>query len=160
LLTRRGARETEWRALRSASAADMAQPLRECRILIRRHGRTDPTTAEVARALESWADAFDRNGHRLPDQWQHMGRSVRAAVGTVFGPVTFVDIRPDASTESVETPDFLWQDFADDYLGYLLDALMRWGDLAESGKRTVHQFDRVAPGNRPARLALNRSNRN
>lgn len=64
----------------------------------------------------------------------------RAAAGTV-GAVSFVDIRPDAAAEPLEEPDGLWQDFADDYIGYVLDRIMRWGDASESGGSELLPFD-------------------
>jgi hypothetical protein len=45
----RTARVQERRAARSASALDLAEPLRELRTLVRRHGRADLTPGDIAR---------------------------------------------------------------------------------------------------------------
>ncbi|GHJ59549.1 hypothetical protein NOK12_20670 [Nocardioides sp. OK12] len=37
-------------------------------------------------------------------------------------------------------PDFKWQDFADDYLTYVLDAVVRWGD-GDRSARKLRNFD-------------------
>lgn len=137
----RQSRKQEKRGHRLLSAADLAQPLRDLRTLVRKHGRVDIQDGEVASAFQSWFEAMDRHQHRLPSEWRHVSRSVRAAAGTVFGPVSFVDIRPDTAREPLEDPDILWQDFADDYLGYVLDRIMRWGDSSESGRSELLQFD-------------------
>jgi hypothetical protein len=85
--------------------------------------------------------AFDRNAHRLPDGWRHLSRSIRAAVGTVFGGITFVDLRPDAVELALEEPDFMWQDFADDYLGYAVYWLLMWGDSTTKRRQELWDFD-------------------
>ena len=137
----RQTRKQEERGQRRLSAADLAQPLRDLRTLVRKHGRMDIEPSEVSAAFQSWFEAVDRHQHRLPDGWRHISRSVRAAAGTVFGAVSFVDIRPDAVLEPLEDPDGLWQDFVDDYIGYVLDRIMRWGDSSESGRGELLQFD-------------------
>ena len=137
----RQSRKQEERGQRRLSAADLAQPLRDLRTLVRKHGRVDIEEGEVSSAFQSWFEAVDRQQHRLPERWRHVSRSVRAAAGTVFGAVSFVDIRPDTAREPLEDPDGLWQDFADDYLGYVLDRIMRWGDSSESGRTELLQFD-------------------
>jgi hypothetical protein len=137
----RTAHVQQWRAARSASALDLAEPLRELRALVRRHGRADLTSGDVAAAYADWAAAFDRNAHRLPDGWRHLSRSVRAAVGTVFGGITFVDLRPDAVELALEGPDFTWQDFADDYLDYAVYWLLRWGDSTTKRRQELWDYD-------------------
>lgn len=157
-LTTKSVREAEVRVLRREAAVELSVPLRQMQTLIRRHGRTDPppSPGEVASAFVAWTTAFDQFGHRLPDRWQHVGRSVRAASGTVFGPVTFADIRPESAGEALEVPNFVWQDFGDDYIDYLLRAFLPWGDSLTDGRRIVWDFDgwlretgrRDAPGGR------------
>jgi hypothetical protein len=112
-----------------------------CAPSCRKHGRVDIQNGEVASAFQSWFEAVDRHQHRLPSEWRHVSRSVRAAAGIVLGPVSFVDIRPETAREPLEDPDILWQDFADDYLGYVLDRIMRWGGSIESGRSELLQFD-------------------
>lgn len=160
----RQSRKQEQRGQRMLAAADLAQPLRDLRTLVRKHGRVSIEDGEVASAFESWFEAADRHQHRLPDEWRHVARSVRASAGTVFGAVSFVDIRPDTALEPLENPDALWQDFADDYIGYVLDRLVRWGDSSRSGPADLLQFDpwlvrtgRLEPtGTAPTRLGPHR----
>jgi hypothetical protein len=158
-LTTKSVREAEVRVLRREAAVELSVPLRQLQTLIRRHGRTNPppSPGEVASAFLAWTTAFDQFGHRLPDRWQHVGRSVRAASGTVFGPVTFADIRPETVGEALEAPNFVWQDFGDDYIDYLLRVFLPWGDsLIDGGRQgglsgtSTCGFGRRADGMRPA----------
>lgn len=126
--TVRAARATESRSIRREAAADLSSPLRDLRSMTRRWGRADLSQEEIGSAVVSWSEAFDRQRHRLPNDWQHMGRSVRAAVGEVFGGVALADLRPDMASYPLAEPDFEWQDFADDYITYVIDAVVRWGD--------------------------------
>ncbi|WP_148615477.1 hypothetical protein [Nocardioides rubriscoriae] len=145
-LTSRAARETEMRTLRLGSAEELARPLRDLQGLLRRHGHIEPspTPGEIAAAIVEWTTAFDRVGHRLPDAWQHIGRSVRAATGEAFGAVTFANILPETATESLAGPHFRWQDYADEYIDNLLAAVLRWCDPTDGddrGKRPLIQYD-------------------
>lgn len=138
--TGRAARAAEFRAVRREAAADLSSPLRDLRSMVRRWGRVDLAQEEVGSALVAWAEAFDRQRHRLPEEWQHIGRSVRAAVGEVFGAVALADLRPDMTTNPLAAPDFEWQDFADDYITYVLDVVVRWGDQQRASSK-LHNFD-------------------
>jgi hypothetical protein len=42
---------------------------------VRRHGCVDIGQHEVPDVFTAWFDAFDRQHTRLPDSWQHLGRS-------------------------------------------------------------------------------------
>lgn len=139
----RAARDTDSRTLRLASAEQLAGPLRQLRVLLRSHGRIQPapSSGSVAAVYLAWTAAFDRVGHRLPEKWQHIGRSVRAAAGEAFGAVTFADIRPETATEPLAEPDYKWQEYADDYLDYLLAAVLRWGDSTDPRTRELWQYD-------------------
>ena len=137
--TRRQSLDAESRTKNLAAASDLAQPLRDLQALMRGQGRVPVSQGEVAGAVSRWGQALDRQEHRLPDDWRHIRRSVLAAVGTVFGAVAFVHIRPDTADYPLEQPDFVWQDFGDEYIDYVLDALLRWGD--SQGRRTIQQFD-------------------
>jgi hypothetical protein len=139
-LSTRTARDAESRAIRREASADLSAPLRDLRTMTRRWGRAELSQAEVASAVVAWSEAFDRQGHRLPDKWRHVGRSVRAAVGEVFGGVAMVDLRPNMGDYPLAEPNFKWQDFADDYLTFVLNAVVRWGD-AQPRSTTLHDFD-------------------
>lgn len=136
----RASRAAESRAIRREAAADLSAPVRDLRSMTRRWGRVDVAQAEVGSAVLAWSEAFDRQGHRLPAEWRHAGRSVRAAVGEVFGGVVMADLRPDMAAYPLADPDFQWQDYADDYLTHVLDAVVRWGDGERSARR-LQDFD-------------------
>jgi hypothetical protein len=125
--TKRQALAAEQRTRALAAAADLAQALRELQMLMRKQGRVEVDQREVADAFSRWGQALDRQQHRLPDDWRHLRRSVLAAAGTVFGGIAFTHLRPDAADPPLEEPDFLWQDFGDDYIDYVLDERPRWG---------------------------------
>lgn len=50
------------------------------------------------------------------------------------------DLRPDMAAYPLADPDFKRQDFADDYLTYVLDAVVRRGDGERSARR-LQDFD-------------------
>jgi hypothetical protein len=126
---------------RHGAAVDLTGPLREMRRLVRGHGLVELGDREVPEAFIAWFDAFDRQHTRLPDGWGHLGRSIRSAVGVVFGASSFVDLRPDVFCYRLEEPDSLWQTFADDYLGYCIDALSLWGDDHLSAPKMLMDYD-------------------
>lgn len=130
----------EARAIKREVAADLSAPLRDLRTLARMWGRVETKQDSVSSAFNAWADAIDRRAHLLPPGWAHLRRSIRAAVGTIFGGVAFSDIRPNERDTELSEPDFLWQDFADDYLTYIIDGLARWGHGQQVPKR-IHDFD-------------------
>ena len=139
-LSGRALRAAEARSIRREAAADLSASLRDLRSLTRRWGRVEVSQAEVGSAFVAWSEAFDRQGHRLPAQWRHTGRSVRAAVGEVFGGVAMADLRPEVGAYPLAEQDFKWQDFADDYLTHVLDAVVRWGDWQRSAPK-LRDFD-------------------
>jgi hypothetical protein len=131
----RASKAADARSVCREAAADLSAPIRDLRSMARRRGHIDVTQAEVASSVVAWSEAFDRQGHRLPAQWRHVGRSVRAAVGEVFGGVAMADLRPDLASCPLAEPDFKWQHFADDYLTHVLDAVVRWGDGERAGRK-------------------------
>ena len=136
----RAARSADQRSIRREAAADLSAPLRDLRTMTRRWGRVELSSAEVSSAFLAWSEALDRQRHRLPDDWRFVRRSVRAVVGEVFGGIAIVDLRPEMGEHPMAEPNLLWQDFADDYLSYVLDAVVQWGDGQRSRIR-LHDFD-------------------
>lgn len=120
--------DRERRQVCREAASDLAAALRDLRAFFTRLGRVDVRQSDVARAFLSWVAALDRQQHLLPSDWPHLGSSVRAAVGTVFGAVTLADVRPDLEDYPLADADFEWQDHAHSYLDYLLDRVNRWGN--------------------------------
>jgi hypothetical protein len=127
-LGRRSDLERERRHVRRDAASDLVGALRDLKGLLTRFGRVDVRQPEVARAFSSWAAAFDRQQHLVPQDWPHVGSAVRSAVGTVFGAVSLADVRPDLEDFPLAEADFEWQDDAYVYLDYLLDRISRWGN--------------------------------
>ena len=126
-------RDRERRGRQIVAAGDLAASLRELQRLVRRLGREDLPSTEVANAFMTWAQACDNHTHRLPSSFRHVGRSVRDATGTVFGGVSLVHIRPDTKQLDLAEPDGMWQDFADEYLDYLARSLLEWGGQVRWG---------------------------
>jgi hypothetical protein len=140
-LSSRATRLTERRSVCREAAADLCAPLRDLRSMSRRWGRVELARGDVASAVVAWSEAFDRQSHRLPADWRHVGRSVRGAVGEVFGGVAIAHLRPEMAAYPLAEPDFKWQDFADDYITHVLDALVRWGD-GDRAAPALRDFDR------------------
>lgn len=136
----RAALEAETRLVRREAASDLCAPLRDLRTMTRALGRVETPRDDVSSAAVAWFEAFDRKVHLLPSGWSHLGRSVRAAILTVFGGVALTDIRPDQRESDLADPDFEWQDFADDYISYAINAVSRWGDGQRVPKR-LEDFD-------------------
>lgn len=139
-LSCRATRAADSRSICREAAADLSAPIRDLRSMTRRWGRVEVGQGEVGSAVVAWSEAFDRQGHRLPAEWRHIGHSVRAAVGEVFGGVVMADLRPEMADFPLAKPDFKWQDFADEYLTYVLDGVVRWGD-GERSARGLRDFD-------------------
>lgn len=133
-------RSAERRTVRREAAADLSAPIRDLRSMSRRWGRVELAQQEVSSAVVAWSEAFDRQGHRLPTEWRHLVRSVRAAAGEVFGGVVLADVRPDMATYALADPNDRWQDFADDYLTYALNVVVRWGD-GDNSIKNLRTFD-------------------
>lgn len=90
------------------------------------------TQVEVASSVITYSGRSTDN-HRLSAACRHVGRSVRVAVDEVFGGGDTAVLRPDdvASCPLAER-HFKWQDFADEYLTYVLDAVVRPGSAKAS----------------------------
>ena len=117
-------RAREARGRNQVAAGEVTRPLRELQSLLRRHGTVGVEASQVARASSDWSVVWDNHRLRLPEPWHHLSRSVRDAAGTALGGVAFVHLRPDASELPLEPPDAMWQDYADEYLGYLVNFIL------------------------------------
>lgn len=134
-------RDQERRARDLTAATELVAPLRELQRLLRSFGREGVSKDEVASVFLRWSTAFDQHGHRLPRQWQHVDRSVRAAAGTVFGGISLIHIRPESNRMDLGEPDAMWQDYADDYLGYITRCILIWGDTSPDAPKVVANYD-------------------
>jgi hypothetical protein len=129
------------RAERMTVASDLYGPLRELQSLLRKHGRLPVTESQAASAFHSFYDSYARHRHRLPDNWLHLSRSVRAAAGTALGAVAFVDLDPTVEFTELAEPDGQWRDYADDYIDYLVDRIMRWAGPGLPRAQELAPFD-------------------
>jgi hypothetical protein len=129
-------------SLRRSAADDLYLPLRQLQAVVRKHGRVEVTNAEAAFAFKTFFDSVDRQEHRLPDRWRHLSRSMRAAAGTALGAVSFVDLDPSVENLELAVPDAQWQDYADDYIDYVLHGVMVWGDSLRGGPSELLDFDK------------------
>ncbi|WP_406832874.1 hypothetical protein ABEG17_08635 [Pedococcus sp. KACC 23699] len=134
-------RAKERRARDFVAATELVAPIRELQRLLRCFGHEQLNKDEVASAFLAWSTAFDQHGHRLPRQWQHVDRSVKAAAGTVFGGISLIHLRPDSTRMDLGEPDAMWQDCADDYLGYVARSILTFGDSAQEAPKTVANYD-------------------
>jgi hypothetical protein len=125
----------------AAAATDLYSPLRDLQSLVRRHGRVTVTPAEVAHAFRCFYDADDRHRHQLPEGWAHLRRSIRAATGTALGGIAFVDLDPTTESLELAEPDARWGDYADDYIDYVVDRVMRWGGPTRLKDDGLEAFD-------------------
>lgn len=148
--TSRAERKRELRERNRAASLDLAASLRDLRTLLRRRGHLPVSSREVSNAVGAWTEAWDRQKHLVPATYSSAGSSVRAAVGEVFGAVALVDLRPDLADYPLAEPDFMWQDFGASYIDYVLDALVRWGDVTAETRKQIVSFDRwlVSTGRR------------
>src|SRR5262245_15190737 len=103
-LVRRQDVDRERRQVRREAASDLTAALRDLRGLLTRLGRVELPQSDAARSFLSWIAAFDRQQHLLPSDWPHVGSSVRAAVGTMFGAVTLAEVRPDLEDYPLAEP--------------------------------------------------------
>jgi hypothetical protein len=151
-------RERGRRGRNLTAASELVAPLRALQVLLRQFGREDLAKSDVARAFLKWSKAYDGHGHRLPDQWRHLARSVRDATGTVFGGISLVHVRPNVKKLDLAEPDALWQDFADDYLDYAASSILRWGDSSVDAPKSLMSYEAwlVTTGRRKA-IGSNRS---
>ncbi len=72
----------------AASAADeIVEGLHAVREVVRRSGFGHVQPADVSAALAVFQSAWDRQSHRLPQNWPHFGRELMYALGEHFGGV-------------------------------------------------------------------------
>lgn len=110
------------------AAALLIPAVKELRRLVRESDhQAQPSQAWTAAWL-AFTDAYDDVGHRLPDGWRHLERSVRAAIGTFVGGIAASDSDTRMRDYAVAPHDEEWRRNADDYLDYALHSLRTWND--------------------------------
>jgi hypothetical protein len=118
--------------------------LRTLRDVARDSGRDESFDAHRwSEGITAFGRVWDDHGHRLPDNWRHLDRSARAAVGEFAGGVAMshsdkrmVDYPPPAF-------DPVWHDNAVSYLEYVIYQLQRWRDepTPDPRKQGLRDFD-------------------
>jgi hypothetical protein len=115
-------------ALAREAAGRLLPELRRLRDLARdsRHDELHPR--QWGEAVTGFTRAYDDYGHRLPDRWQHVQRSVRAAVGEFAGGVVDADFDKRLVDYPLPARDYTWLNNAIDYLEYVVWMLQVWND--------------------------------
>jgi hypothetical protein len=116
-------------------AADAARAivtqLRALEIVVTKSRDIEVTAAEIVEAWRTCATAIAENEHRLPRTWRHLKRSIRAALGELFGGPAWADISYGAVLDDVAEFDGRWWDYAVSYYGYVAERLARMADRPE-----------------------------
>lgn len=142
VLTVRAEENKEDRVRRRAAAAELISPLRELQGLLRRYGLECVSRDEVDSACRRWAVAMEEFEEDVSLKPRYALRNVQQAVGVVFGGVAYIHTQPDAKRMELGTPDAMWQDYAEEYLGYVAKRLQRWGHSRRGEPVAIESFDR------------------
>ncbi len=78
--------------------------------------------------MNELARVYDDVGHRLPEDWHHLRRSVRAAVGEFVGGPAMSDLDRRMADHPLVPPDPEWLSHAVDYLEYVVQKVQQWED--------------------------------
>lgn len=117
------------RIARCREAADLLLPhLRHLRALARDSEIDDAHPRAWSEAVTGLARAYDDIGHRLPDEWHHLHRSVRGAVGEFAGGVAMSDLDKRMVDYPLPPHDHEWLTNALEYLDYAISQLQHWRD--------------------------------
>jgi uncharacterized protein YigA (DUF484 family) len=92
-------------------------------------------------AMTGFARAYHDVGHRLPDGWRHLLRSVRAAMGEFAGGVVMADLDKRMVEYPLATRDQEWLVHAIDYLEYVVHMVQRWEDERLRRRHVLLEFD-------------------
>lgn len=111
-----------------AAAESLGRSLRDVRHVVRQSGYGPVDSADVARAMQRFQEAWDEHEHRLPQQWPHLRAEVNHAVGTHFGPAGWSNVFMDQASSPLSELDLTWWEHAEKYLGHVIGWVARWGD--------------------------------
>ncbi|WP_148076987.1 hypothetical protein [Nocardioides aurantiacus] len=115
--------------LERAGDADAAVPLHQRRL---------------SETLTTWGQTWDRHSRRLPDEAQHIRRSLRFALGTRFGLAGISDVNETGVDYPLEEHDVIWHQHAVEYVAYIRDWLAEWHDhpaAMERANKVPLKFD-------------------
>jgi hypothetical protein len=114
------------------AARAIVTQLRSLRIVVTKSRDVEVSAAEIVNAWRECATAIAETEHRLPRSWRHLRRSIRAALGELFGGPAWADISFGAELQDVADFDGRWWDYAVTYYGYVADGLAQVADRPES----------------------------
>lgn len=117
--------------LTEAAQAIVAE-LRPLAVLVTKSRDVPLEANEVAEVWRSCAAVIAENDHRLPPTWRHLRRSVRAALGELFGGPAWADISYGDELNEMAEFDGRWWDYVLTYYGYLSERLAQIADRPES----------------------------
>lgn len=131
---------TEKRVIRREAAQELRSAMSTLRRTTRGWGRSEHLEdPDVRTALSEWAAILDRHRRRLPAELGDALGSVQSAAGEVFGPAVLAYALPEYEDVPLHVPDRAWQQYLDDFLGYLLKHLNSWSDDGQT--HGVRDFD-------------------
>lgn len=124
------------------AARAIVTQLRSLKLVVTKSRDVEVSAAEIVDAWRECATAIAETEHRLPRSWRHLRRSIRAALGELFGGPAWADISYGAELQDVADFDGRWWDYAVAYYGYVADGLARIADRPEAvNKSELLDFD-------------------
>ena len=124
------------------AAQQIVAQLRPLRTVVAKSGDLEVESAEIVEAWRACAATIAENQHRLPTGWRHLTRSIRAALGELFGGPSWADISYGDELEEVAKFDGRWWDYALTYYGYVIERLAQMADRPElAGEAELLDFD-------------------
>ena len=99
---------------------------------------------QVSAHLMQWESTFDTYRHRLPDAAQHLGRSVRAALGEALGGVVLSSLDDRMIGYQLPVHGEQWNETGRRYLQYCIEWIDRWAERPGWGfvRQRLLTFDR------------------
>lgn len=141
-------RNDRWRRKRrdqehlAEAARAIVARLRPLSTVVAKSRDFDMESEEIVDAWRACATVIAENQHRLPIAWRHLRRSVRAALGELFGGPAWADVSYGGELDEVAEFDGHWWDHALRYYVYVADRLAQAGDRPESvAKAELLDFD-------------------
>lgn len=119
---------------RGRAVAEIAAQVRSLRAVVT---RTRDVAVETTELIERWrecADAIAEHEHRLPRPWVHLRRSMRAALGELYGGLSWADLSHGDERQEVVPFDHRWWDHAVTYFDYVARRLAEVADRPETAE--------------------------
>lgn len=123
------------------AAREIVAGLHVVRELVTRSATEAVAPAEVTEALSGFQKAWDRQSHRLPDNWPSFSRELMYALGEHFGGAGWSHVFPGSRDAPIAPFDATWWENAERYVRYLAHWTARWGDEPDRVTHVPHGFD-------------------